>query len=189
MKKSGKKKTRKKNRNREILDNLAEYLSKLDFHPTIIKDIMDICSSSTVYIESKNTFSISFEVNAFPTWTAVLTQKIIEFALAIGFKVEIYECYAVVFDDNDQYVDVLYGEDAMIYYETGEMPDGMKEKIANADVNLSASELSLKADAIFEQISKKGMKSLKKGQKEFLVYYSKKLKSEDKKDGKECKGH
>lgn len=106
----------------DILEKLAIHLSGNGFHPEIIGEVMNVCASSTILIENANVFHISFEVDTPATWAAVLTQDLIGFAWKIGYMVNIYECYALVFDEQDNCVDVLYGDDAIHYYDTGEMP-------------------------------------------------------------------
>jgi len=105
----------------DILKKLVAHIEEYGFHPEIIGEVMDVCGSSTIMIEDGNILNISFEVDAPATWAAVLTQELISFASKIGFMVKVYECYALVFDEEENCVDVLYGDDAVHYYETGEI--------------------------------------------------------------------
>lgn len=130
---------------------------------------------STIYIQSKKTFNLSFEVNCDATASASVTQELIKFATKNKMKVDIYEPYAYIVDENnpDKIKGLLFGEEAIEYWETGQVPvkkeDEKKETVGeNDDVNPQA-----KVDAILDQISKTGMESLKKHDKEFLLKFSK----------------
>lgn len=106
----------------DILKKLADHISEHGFHPEIIGDVMEVCASSTILIEGEDLFHISFEVDTPATWAAILTQELIYFSMDVGYAVNVYECYAMVLDDEGICIDVLYGDDAVHYYETGEVP-------------------------------------------------------------------
>jgi len=109
-----------------------------------------------------DTFFLSFEVNCDATISAHITQDVIEFAIDHDKEVAVIEPFADVINDEEVITQTLYGEDARHYQETGETPDDDEEIDSEKMLN-----------KILDQISKGGMKSLNKYQKEFLISYAK----------------
>lgn len=116
-------------------------------------------------------FSLSFEVHCDPMTAAIITQEAVYFAAKHDKVVNIFEPYADVMDEEGEIQKTLFGDEAIHYYQTGELPqEEFPEKEEDAPK---------KVDRILDQIHLKGMKSLSKEQKEFLVNYSKNSKNED----------
>ena len=122
---------------------------------------------SVVYID-KNRFHLSFEVNCNPMASANITQDVIAFATKNKMKVFIFEPYADVVNEEGIIQKTLFGDDAIKYYETGEVPI-----IEEVSPDKKDNDQQKKVDDILDQINTKGMKSLKKNQKEFLENFSK----------------
>lgn len=125
---------------------------------------------SIIFIE-KNCFNISFEVNCEATPAAIITQEIIQFASKHKMKLNIYETYADVTNEEGVIQETLFGEEAIHYHETGELP--IKKEIPSKENQEDKVDVEKKVDNILDQISFKGMKSLNKKQKQFLENYSK----------------
>lgn len=162
-----------------ILKKLSTRLEKEGFHPSIDNEILDVCGSSSIFMDDEDIITISFEMNAPVTWVAFLTQSIIEFANIIDCKVEIYEPYIMVIED-DTCVEVLWGEEAEYYHHTGELPKDFEKDKKNKNQKedeepseISSEKPSEKVDKLLEQIHSKGIKSLKKSQKKFLEDFAK----------------
>lgn len=168
-----KSKKSKKVKEHSILNLLSFHLYNNNFHPTLMDNILDVCGTSNITITDKNELGISFEVDTDPTWAAGLTLECIKFGISIGFTINIYEPYALIFSDNgEEVVDILHGKEALHYHKTGEMPVNRKsnplKKEKRNKVKLSTYDSQKKLDKILDKISKSGMDSLNKSQKEYL---------------------
>lgn len=110
-------------KNSKLLKNLYKYFDHLDWCVGMESDFIYVHHSMcTVCLERKNEIAISFEVSCDPTIAANLTQQTIAFANKHKYKVGIYEPYAYVVGDDDIIQQVLFGEDAIEYMETGKLP-------------------------------------------------------------------
>lgn len=125
---------------------------------------------SIIFIED-NQFNISFEVNCQPTPAGIIIQELMQFGTKHKMQVNIYETYADVVDEEGIIQDTLFGEDAIHYHETGELP--IKEEIPSPKNKEDVVDVEKKVDTILDQINDRGMKSLNKKQKQFLYNYSK----------------
>ncbi len=140
---------------RSLLNHLDNLLT-LELH--LDDDLLFIDDYATLSIEG-DVLGLSFEVNTLPTLAGIITKEVIDFCK--GHTVEIFEAYAQVVDDEGVITELLFGDEALHYFYTGELPSTEKvdpEKIA---------------DTLLDQIGKKGMNSLSKDQKEFLNNFSK----------------
>jgi len=146
-----------------ILSNLTNYLANNGFCHIEFDDehnIIFVCIYASIVLEQRNKeIALAFEVNAAPTFAANLTIQVIQFALKNSLQVGVYEPYATIFDEESEtVVETLFGQDALNYFETGELPVNMKI-VEDEDKKL---------DNILEQISKKGEESLNDEQRKFL---------------------
>lgn len=60
----------------------------------------------------EGTVGIRFHVNTSPSVAAEITKKFSLLATAMGFRIEIYDVYAPILDDDGDEVDIVFGEDA-----------------------------------------------------------------------------
>ncbi len=148
-----------KNNNLLLKDLTIHLMNTCCFELDLNNDILNIEECCMVVIEDE-CVAISFEVITPPTLAGIITKEVIDFCK--GHAVEIYEPYAYVCE-KDVVMDMLFGEEAVVYYETGELPNKSTEKVDPEKI----------ADTLLDQIGKKGMNSLSKEQKEFLNNFSK----------------
>lgn len=165
--------TNKKNTLREqnTIKKLYTYLDRKGFCVYTDDDytIMYIHHGQCILtIEKNNVFNLSFEVCCDPTASATITQEVIKFATNNKYRVEIYEPFAYVMNEGDDTIrEMLFGDEAREYYDTGEVP------IKEAPIKTPEKEIpenpQKKVDDILDQISANGIGSLKENQKKFLL--------------------
>ena len=162
--------------NKNLIKELYEHFNDLDFC-AFTDDEFELLwihhGLAMVLIEEDN-FNLSFEVNCEPTVAAIIAQELIYFAADCDMSVDIYETFADVANEKGEIYSVLFGEEAIEYHQTGELP--IKEQVNNETEKSSEEnkvDVQKQIDIILDQINTKGMKSLSKGQKQFLVNFSK----------------
>lgn len=150
--------------NKNILARLHNRFEQKGFCTLLEDDFLYIHHLMVTISVEKNIFNISFEVCCDPTTASIVTQNVIEFARKNAHKVDVYETYAHVLDENHLVQDILFGDEAIEYYTTGKIPVKIDEPKVDDEKKLNT---------ILDQINAKGMKSLKKEQKQFLLDVSK----------------
>ena len=152
-----------------ILKKLHKHFELLDFCTDYDNGLLFIHHSMcTICIEQKNELAVSFEVNCDVTTVAHIMKIVIVFSIVHNYMVEVYEPYAFVVSEDGEIKQVLHGDDAVYYHETGEYD--IEEEPEDLSDNVDPEK---QIDTILDQINTKGMKSLKKEQKQFLLNYSK----------------
>ena len=160
--------------NKDILKKLYNHFDNLGFCTDYDNGLLFVHHSlCTICIEEENELALSFEVTCETHITAHITKIVIEFAWKNKYNVEIYEPYAFVLsDDNEIILEVIHGEEALLYHATGDYQ--VKEQKPEAEVKKEDKvDVQKEVDTILDQINTKGMKSLNKHQKELLVNFSK----------------
>lgn len=149
-----------------LLKKLYDYFEQQEFCVELDSSFLYVHHSMvTIYLDKK-VFNLSFEVNCDPTTASIVSQALFAFSEIYKCDIDVYEPYAFVLnDEGDKIEKVLFGEQADFYHNTGEIP--VKEK------KESKIDPQKEVDTILDQINIKGMKSLKKNQKQFLVNFSK----------------
>lgn len=130
--------------------------------------------------EDSNVFQLCFEVNCEPTAAANITNETVKYALKNKMKVDIYEQYAYVLSYKGEILEVIHGDEAQLYHETGEIPEKTKQ-IIEQDIKKNKQQVEQlvkidaqkQVDAILEQIQARGIKSINKEQEKFLLDFSK----------------
>jgi hypothetical protein len=105
------------NKEKEILIIIADYINKSEFNEAdLLEDIIFIdCGDATILLEDDR-IGLSFDVNCEQSAVARITKLIVEATINIAtHHVEIYEPYLDIFDDNDEVIDTLFGEEAKQY--------------------------------------------------------------------------
>lgn len=150
----------------QLLKDLAIVLMNAgNSNLTLEDDVLDVNSIATVTIEKKKEIALSFEVRTNPTYSSSLTKLIIEFCIEFykDYKVEIYETYALVIDEDDTVKEVLFGEEALEYFYRSADEDEVEKKIDHEK----------EVDSLLDKINKNGINSLSNEQKKFLNDFSK----------------
>lgn len=156
--------------NQRILEKLYIHFNEKGFCVSLEDDTLYVNHSMVMLFFEKERLNLSFEVCCEPTSAAVITQGVIQMATQYKREVDIFETYAFVADKEGIIQTILFGDEAVHYYETGQVPE-TEEKGKTQEGE--ADDPQKKADAILEQIHTKGIKSLTKEQKEFLENFSK----------------
>ena len=163
--------------NKSIIKKLYEYFDDREFCVSTDEkfEILWIHHGLSIVLIEKNAFNLSFEVNCDPMTAGIITQGLIEFSLKYKMDVNIFEPYAEVTDEEGIIQEMLFGDEALAYHLTGEIP--IKEEEMSKEIKSKEGQeimgVQQKVDTILDQINAKGMKSLNKDQKDFLVNYSK----------------
>jgi len=162
---------------KEILKKLHRYFDRQGLCTQIDAkaDILYVHHGLSLLYVDEDYFNLAFDVSCDPTSASHITLEVIQFASKYQMDVDIQEPYAEVVDEKGIVLEVLFGDDAREYYETGEVPiKKEKEKLQETGIKPEADiDPQKKFDAILDQISKHGMESLNKHEKEFLVRFSK----------------
>ncbi len=129
------------------------------------EDIVEIGHTCMISLDN-NEIQLSFEVDTKPTYAAIITQQLSAFLDPLNIGFDIMQCYLPIFNDKDEFVEILFGEEEIENY------------FENIEVVLKTEPLDKidpkkQVDIILDKISEKGIKSLNKEQKEFLNNYSK----------------
>ena len=162
------------NKNLYLKDLTIHLMNKGDFQLNLANDMLDIegCATVTIEkIEGEKVISLSFEVRAAPTLTAVITKTIIDYCK--NMKVEIFEPYAFVEDEEGMIIDVIFGEEATTYFHHRMMGGSITIIPMQPDNKEIKEDSDKKVDELLDQISARGINSLNKKQKEFLTNHSK----------------
>lgn len=157
-------------KNQNILEKLYIHFNEKGFCVSLDDDTLYVHHSMAMLFFEKDRLNLSFEVCCEPTSAAVITQDVISMASTYKRNVDIFETYAFVADKEGVIQTILFGEEAVYYYETGEILATEEENKAQEP---ETDDPQKKADALLDQIHTKGIKSLNKEQKEFLENFSK----------------
>ena len=126
--------TKKEKENIILLEKLSIFLEEKRIASEIMDDMLVITQiknecSANVLIEKFNIVNLSFEIRVEPTESAILTQLIMDFFnKENGFKVKIYEPYALVMDERNIMIDMLTGQAALDYFYLPTTPKMLKTK-------------------------------------------------------------
>lgn len=165
----------KSDKNNKLIKKLYRHFDNIGF--CVFTDdnfeILFIHHGMSCVIIDDDFFNLSYEVNCDPTASGIIAYELTEFANKHGMELNIFEPYADVTDKEGNIEQILNGDDALHYHETGEIPPPQKseQEIIDPQKNM---------DSILDQISQRGMRSLNKTQKEFLLNYSKDIKQNHK---------
>lgn len=100
------------------IEKVAELLRQMEVEIDWIDDNIISASGGFINIlveEVPNEVSLSFHVNTDPVLAAHMGKALCKTLPELGLELEIYECYAFTFDENECIKDTVFGEDA---YET-----------------------------------------------------------------------
>lgn len=110
-----------------LLSEITEYLIEHGYEADLDSGIIHIeYNDAMVIMEEDNNISLSFSIAVNPTESAIITKLVMEAAQNYKqYKVEIYEPYLEIFDENDNYVEMLFGE------EIGDYMNDLNDKVLN----------------------------------------------------------
>lgn len=158
----------------KVLEKLSFHLYKNGFHPELHDDMLDVSNYLLISIPGRKEFSLNFEMDTNSTWASGITLEIMKYATSIHYDVQVYDPFVLILNEEEtEVVEVLFGEDALHYHETGEMPKAKSNSATDNDKkDEELIDVQKKVDNILDQISKQGLDSLKPSQRKFLKKYS-----------------
>ena len=104
-----------------ILKDIKTYLKKEKFNPQLDNKhgVLTIENYCTIVIEEKeNIIGVSFACGFDATIAAIITKHVVNccFGKYKGYEVDILEPYLNIFDDKGKCIEVLFGDEAIDYY-------------------------------------------------------------------------
>lgn len=109
-----------------ILIDIADYLNENGYEADLDNEMIHVEFNEAIITIEDNNIAISFNISCDNTETAIITKLVMEGnANYKNYKVEIYEPYLEVFDENDEYVEMLFGN------EIGDYMEDLSKKIIN----------------------------------------------------------
>lgn len=163
-------------KNTTLIKKLYKHFDEMEFcvYTDDEFEILYIHHGLSYVIIEEDIINISFEINCEPIVAAVITRELMYFASKYDMYANIFDTYADIVNEDGEVQNVLFGEEALEYDRTGELP--IREIIGiekENSVEDNKANTQKQVDIILDQINTNGMKSLSKEQKQFLVNFSK----------------
>ncbi len=111
-----------------ILQTITDYLNENGFEVDLDNEMIHVHISfnDAIITLEDNDITISFSITTNPTDSAIITKLVMEASAEYKiYKVEICEPYLEVFDENDEFINMLFGEEIFDYM------DDLDNKILN----------------------------------------------------------